>query len=66
MEYFNKETGMVNIPLDLFADLALTMERTSDYFNCNDGVLEDMGLEWWYHHKINRRVQYIVDKLKGK
>lgn len=63
---YEVKNGDVTIPLDIFADVALTMEKMADRFNCNDGGLEEMGLEWWYHHKLNRRVQRILNNLEIK
>jgi len=53
-----------SIPLDLFADMAITFDKLADKFNCNDNQLEDYDLDWGYFHKINRRAKYILDNLK--
>lgn len=52
------------LPMDLFIDMAITMEKLSDKFNCNDGQLEDYDLDWWYFHKLNRRVQASIKALE--
>lgn len=64
MKYKIDKKGNITISADLFLDMAITVEKMADHFNCNDGGLENMGLDWWYHHKIRRRVQHITDQLK--
>lgn len=51
------------LPLELFLDMAHTLDKLADKFNCNDGQLNDVGLDWAYYHKLNKRVQYVVNNL---
>jgi len=42
---------------DIILDLARTVELLADRNNCDDGSLEEMGLDWWALHKLNTRAQ---------
>lgn len=51
------------IPVDLFVDMAITIERFANMFNTNDNRLGKFKLDWAYLHKINRRGKYILMEL---
>jgi len=56
---YNEEWLETNMEIndDLIEDLARTLELVTNKCNCNDGLAEKVGLDWWYIHKLNRRVQ---------
>ena len=56
----------VEIPADLFLDMTLTFQKLADRFNCNDGQLDDAGLDWWYFHKLARRSKFVAEKMGAK
>ena len=64
MEYKIDKNGDVKVPADLFCDMAHTWAMLSNRFNCNDGFLEDQGLDWWYWHKMRRRIEYIMNNIE--
>ena len=59
----NTDDKLQEFPLELVIDMAITMKHLADKFNCNDGQLEQCGLDWAYFHKLNRRVQYQIEKF---
>lgn len=52
------------LPLELFVDMFITLDKLSDHFNCNDGQLEEYELDWWYFHKIVRRAKYVIENIE--
>lgn len=44
------------VPDDLIDDMIITIGLFADMFNCNDEALAKHGIDWWYLHKINRRL----------
>lgn len=55
-----KEKGF-DFPPDLTVDMAITLIRLQDKFNLNDGQLDQYGLDWWYYHKLVRRVEHWLE-----
>ena len=47
-----KESTLHEVPVDLFIDLAITLDKLKDMFNCNDGQLDEYDLDWSYFHKL--------------
>ena len=58
----------VEVHLDLFGDVAVTLDRFCDMFNCNtdEERFEAYDLDWWYLHKINRRLQNVKNQFDEK
>ena len=52
----------LDIPQELVVDMAITLNLFCDMYNCNDEVLAKHGIDWWYMHKLNRRVQALLNK----
>lgn len=50
----NKE---LEFPIELVVDMAITLDKLADKFNLNDGQLEQYELDWWYYHKLLKRVK---------
>ena len=51
------------IPDDIIFDLARTVELLADKNNCDDGNLKEIGLDWYYLHKLNRRAKHWLNKV---
>ena len=64
-EEINQEEN-VEIPTDLFIDMAITFNKLKDKFNCNDNQLEDIGLDWQYFHKLTNRSKFVAEKMGVK
>jgi hypothetical protein len=54
------------VPMDLFIDMAITFDKLKDKFNLNDDQLEEVGLDWWYFHKLANRSRYFAEQLGVK
>lgn len=52
----------IDMPNDLIIDMAITLNLFCEMYNCNDEILEQNGIDWWYMHKLNRRVQFRLNK----
>jgi hypothetical protein len=50
------------IPQDIAIDLAITVNLFAEMYNCNDPILEENNIDWWYLHKLNRRAQHHLNK----
>jgi hypothetical protein len=57
------ESTTHEVPADLFIDLAITLDKLKDKFNCNDGQLDECDLDWSYFHKLARRSKYHAELL---
>jgi hypothetical protein len=51
-------------PIELVVDMAITLDRLADKFNLNDGQLDQYDLDWWYYHKLLKRVKIHLE-LRG-
>lgn len=58
-----QELSERELPLDLFVDMTITMDKLKDKFNCNDGQLDDIDLDWIYFHKLARRSKFHCEKI---
>lgn len=58
-----EESTLHEVPVDLFIDLAITLDKLKDMFNCNDGQLDQYDLDWSYFHKLARRSKYHAEML---
>lgn len=56
----------IEIPVDLFIDMTITMHKLADKFNLNDNQLEEVDLDWWYFHKLARRSKFVAEKFGVK
>jgi len=58
-----KELQDKQLPIDLFVDMTITIDKLKDKFNCNDGQLDDFDLDWSYYHKLARRSKFHCEKI---
>lgn len=59
----NAELLERELPMDLFVDMAITMDKLTNKFNCNDGQLDEVDLDWVYFHKLARRSKFHSEKI---
>jgi len=62
-EQTNPQDEKVEIPTDLFLDMTVTFQRLANKFNCNDGQLDEVDLDWAYFHKLARRSKFVAEKM---
>lgn len=53
------------IPQNLAVDLAIMINQFAEMYNCNNEILEQYDIDWWYLHKLNRRCQFHLNKNKN-